>query len=224
MAHWAWDKLTVQLNFQHSIPTVKYRGDFFMTVAFVLGNGVSRAGLPLLHIQKLGKIYGCNALYREFTPDVLVATDRLIATQIQTLGYAAKNRFYTRKPMPGLGAHAISREYYGFSSGPNAVAVAALDLADKIYMLGFDLGPSVHNKFNNIYAGTEFYKPVESPPTFTGNWVKQLTFITKDFPNTQFVRVCSNTTARLPELDKIKNLQHEDLDTFVMRINNQKDL
>jgi hypothetical protein len=59
-----------------------------MTVAFVLGNGVSRSGLALEQIQKLGKIYGCNALYREFTPDVLVATDRLIATQIQENGYA----------------------------------------------------------------------------------------------------------------------------------------
>ena len=195
-----------------------------MTVAFVLGNGVSRSGLPLLHIQKLGKIYGCNALYREFTPDVLVATDRHIATQIQENGYAVKHRFYTRKPIEGLGAHRIPREYYGFSSGPNAVAVAAADQAHKIYMLGFDLGPSVHNKFNNIYAGTEFYKTVDSPPTFTGNWVRQLTTITKDFPDVQFVRVCSNTTARLPELDKLKNLQHEDLDTFVMRINNQKDL
>jgi hypothetical protein len=195
-----------------------------MTVAFVLGNGVGRAGLPLLHIQKLGKIYGCNALYREFTPDVLVATDRLIAAQIQADGYAVKNRFYTRKPIEGQGAHSIPREYYGFSSGPNAVAVAAADGATRVYLLGFDMGPSVHNKFNNMYAGTEFYKPADSPTTFTGNWSKQLTTITKNFPKTQFVRVCSNTTARLPELEKIKNLQHEDLDTFVMRINNQKDL
>ena len=51
-----------------------------------------------------------------------------------------------------------------------------------------------------------------------------LTKITKDFPDTRFVRVCGNTTARLPELDAIKNMTHEDLDTFVMRINNQKDL
>jgi len=207
-----------------AIPTVKYRGDFFMTVAFVLGNGVSRSGLPLDQIQKLGKIYGCNALYREFVPDVLVATDRPISAQIQETGYSARHRFYTRKPIPGLGALRVPQEYYGFSSGPNAVGIAALDLHYKIYMLGFDMGPSVHNQFNNMYAGTEFYKPSESLPTFTGNWVKQLITITKDFPQTQFVRVCGNTTARIAELDKIKNMVHEDLSTFVMRINNQKDL
>lgn len=195
-----------------------------MTVAFVLGNGVSRSGLPLEQIQKLGKIYGCNALYREFRPDVLVATDRPISAHIQETGYSAQHRFYTRKPLPGLGALRVPDEYYGFSSGPNAVGIAARDLHSKIYLLGFDMGPSVHNQFNNVYAGTEFYKPSEAPPTFTGNWVRQLTTITKDFPQTQFVRVCGNTTATIAELSKIKNMTHEDLGTFQMRINNQKDL
>lgn len=195
-----------------------------MTVAFVLGNGVSRAGLPLEHIQKLGKIYGCNALYREFTPDVLVATDRGIAVAIQESGYPCKHKFYTRQPIEGLGAHRVPKEYHGFSSGPNAVAIASKDHAHKIYLLGFDLGPNSTNQFNNIYAGTEFYKPQGSVPTYTGNWVKQLTKIAKDFPNTQYVRVCGETTARIPDLISIKNLAHEDLATFVMRINNQKDL
>ena len=195
-----------------------------MTIAFVLGNGVSRSGLPLENIQKLGKIYGCNALYREFTPDVLVATDRAISIRIQETGYPIKNKFYTRKPIEGLGAYRVPKEYYGFSSGPNAVAIAAIDQNHKIYIIGFDMGPSVHNQFNNIYEGTEFYKPSGSAPTYTGNWVKQLTKITKNFSKTQFIRVCGNTTARLPALDNITNLAHEDLATFVMRINNQKDL
>jgi len=195
-----------------------------MTVAFVLGNGVSRSGLPLEHIQKLGKIYGCNALYREFTPDVLVATDRGIATAIQESGYPARHKFYTRKPIEGLGAYPVHKEYYGFSSGPNAVAIAAKDQNHKIYLLGFDMGPNIINQFNNVYAGTEFYKPQGSTPTYTGNWVKQLTKITKDFSETQFVRVCGETTSRIPALESIKNLVHEDLATFVMRINNQKDL
>jgi hypothetical protein len=195
-----------------------------MTVAFVLGNGVSRAGLPLEQIQKLGKIYGCNALYREFVPDVLVACDRPIATQIQETGYSAQHRFYTRKPIAGLGALALPSQYYGFSSGPNAVGLAALDQHARIYLLGFDMGPTSDNQFNNMYAGTEFYKAADAGPTFTGNWVKQLTTIAKDFPAVDFVRVCGTTTATLPELEKLINVRHEDLTTFVLRINNQKDL
>jgi hypothetical protein len=195
-----------------------------MTVAFVLGNGVSRAGLPLEQIQKLGKIYGCNALYREFVPDVLVACDRPIATQIQETGYSAQHRFYTRKPIAGLGALSLPSQYYGFSSGPNAAGLAALANHARIYLLGFDMGPTSNNQFNNVYAGTEFYKSPDAKPTFTGNWVKQLTTIAKDFPLQEFVRVCGPTTAPLPELEKLINVQHEDLATFVMRINNQKDL
>jgi hypothetical protein len=225
MVPWALLKLKkLHLNFVIIIPTVKYRGDFFMTIAFVLGNGVSRSGLPLEHIKTLGKVYGCNALYREFTPDVLVATDRPIAQLIQETGYSARHRFYTRKPIPGLGALRVPSEYYGFSSGPNAVGIAALNQHTRIYMIGFDMGPSVNNQFNNMYAGTEFYKTPDAKPTFTGNWVKQIKTIATDFPSVELVRVCGNTTARIPDLDAIKNMTHEDLTTFVMRINNQKDL
>lgn len=195
-----------------------------MTIAFVLGNGVSRRGLPLEHIQTLGKIYGCNALYRDFIPDVLVATDPAISKAIQASGYANQHVFYTRKPVEGLGAQRVPEPYYGYSSGPIAIALAALDQQQRIYLLGFDMGPNKYNQFNNIYQSTEFYKPAGSVPTYTGNWMRQLVKIAKDFRQTQFIRVCGDTTAQLPELESISNLAHEDLLTFQMRINKQKDL
>ena len=42
---------------------------------YVLGNGPSRAHINLDELRKDGIIYGCNALYRDFTPDYLFATD-----------------------------------------------------------------------------------------------------------------------------------------------------
>jgi hypothetical protein len=195
-----------------------------MTRAFVLGNGISRKGIALLQLKQLGTVYGCNALYREFTPDVLIATDRPIATAIQESGYAQTNRFYTRKPDPQLGALLLPKSYQGYSSGPNAVGLAALDGNLIIYMLGFDMGPAKNELFNNVYADTDFYKTSAHPPTFTGNWIKQLVQITKDFPKVQFIRVCGETTARIPELEIVNNLEHLDLDTFLDRINNKKDL
>jgi hypothetical protein len=189
-----------------------------MSTAFVLGNGVSRQGIDLDQLRQHGKIYGCNALYREFTPDVLVATDRPIATVIQQSGYSLKNQFYTRKPIDGLGACKISGPYYGYSSGPNAVAIAANHGHATIYMLGFDMGPINNNRFNNIYAGTEFYKRVEAPPTHTGNWVKQIICITGDFPLLQFVRVHGDTTANIAEFDKISNLKSISLLEFTNQI------
>lgn len=195
-----------------------------MTIAFVIGNGVSRRGVSIDTLKSLGKIYGCNALYREFTPDVLVATDKPISAEIQNSGYPAKNTFYTRRPIEGLGALKVPSEYFGFSSGPIATSLAALDGHRRIYMLGFDMGPDTNQKFNNIYAGTDFYKPQDATPTYTGNWVKQICRIAKDHDRTRFIRICGPTTARIPELDQIRNLEHQTLASFLDRINNQKDL
>jgi hypothetical protein len=195
-----------------------------MSTAFVLGNGISRNIIAPAMLQPLGKIYGCNALYREFTPHVLVATDRPIATAIQESGYAKLNCFYTRRPLDGLGAKRVPESYFGYSSGPIATAIAAQDNHDQIYLLGFDMGPTENTQFNNIYAGTEFYKPVGALPTFTGNWVKQLTKILGDYSSTKFIRIRGQTTANIPELELVKNLTHQDLNTFLDRINNKKDL
>ncbi len=195
-----------------------------MAIAFVLGNGISRLEIPLDVMRHQGKIYGCNALYRDFTPDVLVATDRPIAAYIQESGYAKTNRFYTRRPLPDSGANTVPSEYFGFSSGPIAVSLAARDGHNLIYLLGFDLGPTSNDKFNNIYAGTDFYKPIDSNPTFTGNWIKQMTRVMQDHPRTRFVRLYGTTTARVAELDSISNLKHQDIATFLYRINSKKGL
>lgn len=195
-----------------------------MTKAVVLGNGISRKNIQWSTIESLGRVYGCNALYREYTPQVLVATDRPIATEIQNSGYAKKNIFYTRRPIEGLGARRVPEAYFGYSSGPIATALAAQDGARLIYLLGFDMGPTQSQQFNNVYAGTEFYKAVDAQPTYTGNWLKQLIRIMGDYPQVQFVRICGKTTARIEDLDAVKNLQHVDLDALFDRINNTKDL
>ena len=145
-----------------------------MTVAFVLGNGVSRQNISLPYLKLRGKIYGCNALYKEFAPDALIATDKPIAEQIQKTGYALTNKFYTRKPMAGQGGYPVPQQYYGYSSGPIAAAVACEDGAKTIYLLGFDMGPAADNHFNNIYANTEFYKPTGAPPTFSITLVRSV--------------------------------------------------
>ena len=195
-----------------------------MTVAFVLGNGQSRASIDLVQLQQLGPVYGCNGLYRDWKPDCLVATDRPIAEAIQRSGYSKKHRFYTRKPLPDLGAQVVPRKYHGNSSGPIACALAALDGHDRIYMLGYDMGPSPSMRFNNVYAGTEFYKSADAAPTFTGNWIRQLASIAGDFPNCQFIRVCGPTTAEIKEFKSIKNFEHIDMKNFILRSDNNDGL
>jgi hypothetical protein len=190
-----------------------------MTTAFILGNGLSRKGIDLNLLKSYGCVYGCNALYREFTPDVLVATDRPIATQIQESGYAKLNEFYTRKPIEGLGASPLITKYQGYSSGPNAVGLAASRGHSKIYLIGFDMGPNTNNLFNNVYADTEFYKTSLHPTTFAGNWIKQITQICQDYPQTEFIRIYGDTTAKIFEFNKILNLKHQTLPNFINDLN-----
>ena len=195
-----------------------------MNKAFALGNGTSRLEVDPSVLKQLGLVYGCNALYREFTPDVLISTDKPISEHIQHSGYAKSNKFYTRRPLPGLGGLEIPQKYFGFSSGPIAVGLAALDKNPVIYMIGFDLGPDLNGKFNNVYADTEFYKKSSAVPTFTGNWVRQIVQLSKDFKDCRFFRVQGNVTADIPELKKISNFVHMPMIDFLDRINNTKDL
>ena len=46
-----------------------------MSKVFVLGNGESRKNINLDDLKTKGVVYGCNALYRDFTPDALICVD-----------------------------------------------------------------------------------------------------------------------------------------------------
>jgi hypothetical protein len=194
-----------------------------MAAAFVLGNGVTRREVDLQNLRHFGPIYGCNALYRDFTPDVLVSTDRPISQRIQDSGYALRNRHYTRKPIGGQGSHTVPQKYYGFSSGPIAAGIAAIDGSQVIYLIGFDMAP-VNSRFNNVYADTEFYKKSSATPTFTGNWARQLISVMRDYPNTAFVRIMGTVTADVPEFHRESNYKTMPMLEFLDRINNTKEL
>ena len=118
----------------------------------------------------------------------------------------------------------VPQEYYGYSSGPIAVGQAALDGAVAIYMIGFDLGALPQQRFNNVYADTEFYKKSSARPTYTGNWVRQIRTICSHFPQRQFVRVMGTTTTEIAEFEPVKNLRTMPMAEFLDRINNTKDL
>ena len=61
---------------------------------FCFGNGNSRKGLDLDKYKKYGTVVGCNGVYRDFTPDILVALDTPIVHEIYRCGYAHKNTAY----------------------------------------------------------------------------------------------------------------------------------
>ena len=67
-----------------------------MTKVFCIGNGESRKSFNLDLLKPHGKVYGCNALYREYTPDVLVSVDHGIMHEIYQSGYCYKNETWFR--------------------------------------------------------------------------------------------------------------------------------
>lgn len=189
-----------------------------MTTAIVLGNGSSRSTVDLDRCRSHARIYGCNALYRDFSPDVLVATDRPIATAIQESGYSLQQVFYTRTPIKDRGALAIPQKWRGWSSGPIAAALAANDSAGRIYLVGFDLG-GINGRLNNIYADTQFYKASQDRATYAGNWVQQLIRVMREFSDVQFLRVMGEITTPVADFDRCPNFRAVGLDWFNNQIN-----
>ena len=61
-----------------------------MAVAYIIGNGPSRAEFYLSELE--GITFGCNAIYRDFTPDYLVSGDAGCIKEICASEYPAKNK------------------------------------------------------------------------------------------------------------------------------------
>lgn len=186
-----------------------------MNTAFVIGNGKSRAGIDLPALQKHGKVYGCNALYRDFAPDVLIATDKGISEEIQHGGYAKNHIFYTRTPLPNLGAKKI--EYnWGWSSGPIALTYASNSSAKIIYILGFDFS-GTNGKFNNVYANSQHYKKSNDVETYYGNWINQCYETIKRNDKKRYIRVIETDTLLPKQFNALKNLTHLNKQEFMLR-------
>jgi len=69
---------------------------------FCIGNGQSRSSIDLIKLRPHGKIYGCNALYRDFKPDVLTAVDGPIMHEIYQSGYDGELWLRDWNPLPGM--------------------------------------------------------------------------------------------------------------------------
>ena len=64
---------------------------------FVLGNGESRQEIELEDLSSHGLIYGCNALYREFAPDMLIVVDPGMHNEILATDYIENNKVCFRE-------------------------------------------------------------------------------------------------------------------------------
>ena len=63
---------------------------------FVLGNGESRKDIDVELLKTKGKVWGCNAIYREHVIDGLIAVDPMLEHEIYRSGYCDHNKVYFR--------------------------------------------------------------------------------------------------------------------------------
>lgn len=184
--------------------------------AFVLGNGKSRSRLQVENLRGLGTIYGCNALYRQFEPDILVAVDVKMVNEIVASGYHKNNSVWTN-PNKGINAKTginYFSPHKGWSSGPTALWFSSKQGHKNIYIFGFDY-QGLNGKFNNIYADTFNYKKSGDTATFFGNWLSQTEKTVKEHPTIKYYRVIEPgwfIPDRLASLTNLKHITYEEFD------------
>lgn len=186
-------------------------------IAFVLGNGTSRQGIPVSALQQHGTVFACNAVYRDSTPDYLIAVDPKMIIEICNTEYPEHNTVWTNYNHQ---YDQLQRKQYlnffqpslGWSSGPTALKLAC-DLGYKqIYILGFDyagLNDNGQSRLNNVFADTPNYKTSKDTATYYGNWVNQTNRVIHDNTDVEFTRVISPAVDFVPEqLKGVSNIKH----------------
>ena len=161
-------------------------------VGYVLGNGTSRKKFDLNRLKDKEIVYACNAVYREFLPNKLIAVDPKMVHEIvnarahyETEVWTNFNKAYEK--YVGLNYFQPSK---GWSSGPTALLKACIDGCQTMYIIGFDfVGLQGGKRVNNIYAGTPNYKQAHEPATYYGNWLRQTETIIRDHSDREFIRV-----------------------------------
>ena len=159
-------------------------------LAFVLGNGTSRLTVDATKLKDFGYVYGCNAIYREMEPHVVVAVDVKMVNEIIQSGYHRTNAVWTNPNKGVITKHHINffSPHKGWSSGPTALWFACTQGHTEIYVFGFDY-QGLSGKFNNVYADTFNYKKSSDAATFFGNWLSQTEKVIKEFKNVKFFRI-----------------------------------
>ena len=191
-------------------------------VAFVLGNGTSRTPISLESLKDKGTTYGCNALYREFEPDYLVAVDTKMVIEINKHNYQKTHEVWTNpnKAYNNFTGFNFFSPSKGWSSGPTALHLASEHKNNEIYILGFDyVGLENIKIVNNIYAGTYNYKKTHDGATYHGNWLKQTCITIQKFPKKRYIRVLGEPNHIPKEFANLTNLEHISVEEFMKIFN-----
>jgi hypothetical protein len=194
--------------------------------ALVIVNGSSRSEFDLRHVKThraglLGanrlQTYGCNASYRDYESDFLVAIGEEIVQEIAQSDYCDDNIVYAN-------AESIvqyPKQFYllpqdpHWNSGAIAAYLACFDGHQKVYLMGFDGNDSTNGHYN-VYANTVGYYTADThiPEDY---WEQTMLQVMNTYPTVDFVRVMPTRNFRLPESWKYQtNLRTINFRDFVL--------
>ena len=176
--------------------------------ALILGNGPSRQEINLDVVKRntaglQGRLklqtYGCNAIYRDFEPNFLIATGTEIIKEIADSKYCDNHVVYA----PSNEIVNYQDKFYlipqdpKWDAGSLAAYIAAFDGHTKIFLAGFDGNDSANINYN-IYAGTNGY-PEPQDTIAEDFWIKSMTRVFKTYPDVDFARIVPTENFRTPE-------------------------
>jgi hypothetical protein len=194
--------------------------------ALVIGNGISRLDFDLRHVKthRAGlfganrlQTYGCNASYRDYESDFVIAVGEEIVKEIAQSGYCEDHIVYAN----GEGIVQHPQKFYlipqdpHWNSGALAAYMACFDGHQKVYLMGFD-GNDVTNGHYNVYSNTSGYYTADTniPEEF---WEQTMLLVMNTYPTVDFVRVMPTRNFRLPESWKYQtNLRTINFRDFVL--------
>ena len=208
-----------------------------LKTAYIICNGVSRSSFDLKNLKGKGKVFGCNALYRDYAgqdyvlPDYLVATDNPIIAEIEKSDFP-KERFlnppedekwepvelhWKRSVAPGW-SPARPRS----NAGMNAIQEAIKKGYTTIFIFGFDfLAVSEDVATSNVYDGTACYGLETRANIYdTRNRMKYLGWMIEQNSKVKF-RFCYpdeiiKKGIYTPEADNVEVLNFNDLNTLLL--------
>ena len=178
--------------------------------AVIIGNGTNRLGFDLNNFKKASGLlgartvqtYGCNALYRDFTPDFLVAVGTNdIINEIAASGYTNDHIVYSSAihllEHPSK-FYLVPHDPFA-DAGVTAAYIAAFDGHKKIYLLGFDGQEPGWN--NNVYSDTVGYDS-KTAEILDIKWMQNRKQLFDVYNDVDFIWVTPHGRNMIPEMLK----------------------
>lgn len=184
-------------------------------IVWVIGNGQSRKNFVLDSIQDY--TIGCNAVYRDYKCDELVAVDMRMVNEILTnnnhlpvytrqdwVDHYSDLRVRFLPDLPFNGELKADQPFH-WNSGPYSILLAALKNPIEIHLIGFDLW-SKNDRVNNVYKDTANYAKSSTSNIDPSLWIYQLEKLFRHYPQIQFIQHQETNWQIPPSWLVIKNL------------------